>query len=173
LTWQNINFQSLTFTVTGKGRKTRTVPLFPAFRDLLLRIRQQLPTPPEPTDRVFLIEDPRTSITKSCRTLGLDFSNHSFRHFFCSNCIERLIDFKVIAAWLGHDDGGILVAKTYGHLRQEHSMQMATKMTFSATENPASNIVDITAKANSNAAVNSNITGDEGVNSVRTQKASA
>jgi len=54
------------------------------------------------------------------------------RHFFCSNAIEAGIDFKVIASWLGHKDGGILVAKTYGHLRAEHSAEMAKRMTFEA-----------------------------------------
>ena len=54
------------------------------------------------------------------------------RHFFCSNAIEARIDFKVIDEWLGHKDGGILVAKTYGHLRNEHSSAMAKKMTFTA-----------------------------------------
>ena len=55
------------------------------------------------------------------------------RHFFCSNAIEAGIDFKVIAEWLGHKDGGILVARTYGHLRAEHSTAMAKRMTFSVT----------------------------------------
>ena len=54
------------------------------------------------------------------------------RHFFCSNAIEAGIDFKVIAGWLGHKDGGYLVAKTYGHLRDAHSFEMAKRMTFSA-----------------------------------------
>jgi site-specific recombinase XerD len=55
------------------------------------------------------------------------------RHFFCSNAIEAGIDFKVIAEWLGHKDGGILVAKTYGHLRAEHSAAMAKRITFDAS----------------------------------------
>jgi site-specific recombinase XerD len=55
------------------------------------------------------------------------------RHFFCSNCIEEGIDFKTIAEWLGHKDGGVLVAKTYGHLRSEHSNAMAKKITFEIT----------------------------------------
>ena len=42
------------------------------------------------------------------------------------------IDFKVIAGWLGHKDSGILVAKTYGHLRDTHSYEMAKRMVFSA-----------------------------------------
>ena len=45
------------------------------------------------------------------------YTHHTMRHFFCSNCIEAGVDFKVIAGWLGHVDGGVVVAKTYGHLR--------------------------------------------------------
>ena len=42
--------------------------------------------------------------------------------------IEKNIDFKTIAAWVGHKDGGVLVAQTYGHLRDTHSMEMAKLM---------------------------------------------
>ena len=38
------------------------------------------------------------------------------------------MDFKAIAGWLGHRDGGVLAAKTYGHLRNEHSAAMAQRM---------------------------------------------
>jgi site-specific recombinase XerD len=55
------------------------------------------------------------------------------RHFFCSNAIEAGCDFKVIAEWLGHKDGGVLVARTYGHLRNEHSAAMAKRITFDAS----------------------------------------
>jgi len=47
--------------------------------------------------------------------------------FFVSNAIEAGVDFKTIAAWVGHKDGGLLVAKTYGHLRDTHSFEMAQK----------------------------------------------
>jgi hypothetical protein len=45
-----------------------------------------------------------------------------------SNAIEAGVDFKTIAAWVGHKDGGLLVAKTYGHLRDTHSFEMAQKL---------------------------------------------
>jgi hypothetical protein len=32
--------------------------------------------------------------------------------------------------WLGHQDGGVLAMKTYGHLRDEHSQRMAEKVKF-------------------------------------------
>ena len=40
-------------------------------------------------------------------------------------------EIKTIAAWVGHKDGGLLVAKTYGHLRDTHSHEMAKRMTVS------------------------------------------
>ncbi|MDC0276757.1 hypothetical protein OAL00_07470, partial [Verrucomicrobiales bacterium] len=62
-----------------------------------------------------------------CKTAQLPhFTHHSLRHFFVSNAIEVGVDFKSIAAWIGHKDGGILVAQTYGHLREAHSQQMAS-----------------------------------------------
>ena len=43
----------------------------------------------------------------------------------------RLADLEV-ARWLGHKDGGALAMRTYGHLREEHSVNMARKVSFSA-----------------------------------------
>ena len=37
---------------------------------------------------------------------------------------------------LGHKDGGVLVARTYGHLRNEHSAAVAKRIVFDATEVP-------------------------------------
>ena len=92
---------------------------------------------------------PKQAIATACEKAGLPhFTPHHMRHFFCSNAIEAGIDFKAIAGWLGHQDGGVLVATTYGHLRQEHSAEMAKRMTFSLT--PAKepdNVMPISAAA--------------------------
>ena len=45
------------------------------------------------------------------------------------------MNFAQIAEWLGHQDGGVLVAKTYGHLRTEFSQEMAKRMTYYAGMN--------------------------------------
>jgi site-specific recombinase XerD len=72
------------------------------------------------SDQLFSIQTAKTALTSACRNAGLPrFTHHHLRHFFCSNAIEAGIDFKTIAGWLGHKDGGLLVAKTYGHLRDE------------------------------------------------------
>jgi hypothetical protein len=40
------------------------------------------------------------------------------------------IDFMTIASWVGHQDGGVLIGKVYGHLANEHKKAMAEKMNF-------------------------------------------
>jgi integrase len=147
LLWGDVNFDLKFFTVTGgelltKNHEARTVPMFPAFERLLLAMRDRLAIPPQPDDKVFQIGNARKAIATACHRAGLpQYTNHTCRHFFCSNAIENGIDFKVIAGWLGHKDGGILVAKTYGHLRDEHSTAMAKRMTFDAAGDEAANVV--------------------------------
>jgi site-specific recombinase XerD len=153
LTWGDINLELKTFTVTGKGRgdagKTRTVPLFPPLERLLLTFKAKLPGEPQATAPVFQIHSAMTSIMHACKKLGLPkYNHHVMRHFFCSNCIEAGVDFKVIAGWLGHVDGGILVAKTYGHLRDQHSAAMAKRITFDATAETPANVVPMKQAAN-------------------------
>ena len=135
-TWANIDWSRNTFTVTGgerltKNQEVRVVPLFPAMRELLERIHGEGIS--ALTDRVIPIENAKRAIMTACQKAKLPcFLHHALRHYFCSNAIEAGIDFKVIAGWVGHRDGGYLVAKTYGHLRDAHSFEMAKRMTFSA-----------------------------------------
>ncbi len=55
---------------------------------------------------------------------------HDLRHFFASFCVMTGLNFMMIAAWLGHKDGGILVGKIYGHLLDDHRKQAARKVRF-------------------------------------------
>jgi integrase len=150
LLWSEIDLDRDCFTVTGgeygtKNHDIRTVPLFPAMRELLERIRSaQTETN---SDYVTPIKGARTLMANAAKKAGIPkFTHHSMRHYFCSNAIEVGIDFKVIAGWLGHKDGGILVAKTYGHLRDTHSFEMAKRMTQGADEVEPKNVVNISDK---------------------------
>ena len=150
LTWSDVDFERGAFTITGgergtKNHEARVVPLFPALRELLERVRGD--GQPAPAACVIPIAGQNgaaTAIKTACRKAKLSrFLHHSMRHYFCSNAIEAGIDFKVIAGWLGHKDGGFLVAKTYGHLRDAHSFEMAKRMTFSALDTPPANVVPL------------------------------
>lgn len=138
LKWGNVNFEMKRFTVTGgdtgtKNHEVRFVPLFPALEALLIRFRDSRAVSPLDGERIAEIQSGKKAMITACLKAGLqNFTHHSLRHFFCSNAIEAGVDFKAIASWVGHKDGGLLVAKTYGHLRDEHSALMAQRMTFGA-----------------------------------------
>lgn len=62
---------------------------------------------------------------------GLDWVGfHDFRHYFASQAVMAGIDFMTIAAWLGHQDGGALVAKVYGHINDQHQRMAAKKLSL-------------------------------------------
>lgn len=135
--WRDVNCELNTLLVTGgetgtKSHEDRTIPLFPALRRLLEAMRRERGDITK-DDRIFGFKDIRQALRSACQRAGLPrFSHHALRHFFCSNAIEAGVDFKAIAGWLGHKDGGVLAAKTYGHLRNERSAAMAQRMTFDA-----------------------------------------
>ena len=58
------------------------------------------------------------------------FGFHDLRHFFISYCVMSGIDFMTIAKWVGHQDGGILIGKVYGHLSNEHAQRQAQRVNF-------------------------------------------
>lgn len=137
LRWRDVDFKRGAFVVTGgevgtKNNEARTIPLFPAMRSFLERLKTKENR--QPNDFISKIGTAKKVLASACKKADLpNFTHHALRHYFVSNAIEAGIDFKAIAAWVGHKDGGILVAKTYGHLRDAHSFEMAKRMTFEVT----------------------------------------
>lgn len=130
--WGEIDFERDHFVVSGgevgnKNRQIRTVPLFPAMRKFL---QSTFDLDEVSRDKhLFKFKSARAALDTASRIAGLPrFTHHCPRHFFVSNAIEKGIDFKTITNWIGHKDGGLLVAKTYGHLRDSHSHEMTTLM---------------------------------------------
>ena len=108
-----------------KNHEPRNVPIIPAMRHLLTRLQYDLKKP------VFTIQTPRMALANACLRLGKKHVRiHDLRHLFATTCIESGIDFATVGKWLGHKDGGILAAKTYGHIRDEHSQREAAKVKF-------------------------------------------
>jgi len=71
-----------------------------------------------------------------CHKFGLQKNQHHpiyasrFAASFATLCIESGVDIPTVSRWLGHKDGGALAMKVYGHLRDQHSVNMAQKVTF-------------------------------------------
>jgi len=107
-----------------KNHEERVIPLFPKLREVIQRIIDNAGDI-SPDSKLFNTLSPRDAMENAFQRLGVKgFSVHALRHYFASNAIERGINFQVIADWLGHKNGGVLVAKTYGHLRPELAERM-------------------------------------------------
>lgn len=129
LTWDDIDMKL--GRIRAYRQKTDTgfsIPLYPQLRPLLERLHG--PKARSAGERVFDITDVRKSLAGACKRLGYPhFTQRSLRRCFITRAIELGIDFKTVAAMQGHQDGGVLIAKTYSHLRSEHLDRMAEKLT--------------------------------------------
>ena len=127
MTWSEVMDQEI--RVTGgakgtKGKRSRTVPLMPRVVLLLERRRSS-----GSKGRVFAIKSPREALNNACARVEIPHLRvHDLRHYFATHCLEMGVDIPTVAKWLGHRDGGVLVMKTYGHIRDEHSLEMIKKL---------------------------------------------
>ena len=71
----------------------------------------------------------KTALTAACRRAGIArLTHHDLRRLFATRCIESGVDLPTAARWLGHRDGGALLAKTYFSLLDGHSREMARRV---------------------------------------------
>ncbi len=131
--WEHIDRVAGVLVITGdatgtKNRKIREVPLMPALVELLDRIAARTG---RTTGRVLNVRNPRLVIRQGCAAIGIpDLRRKDFRHLFATRCAESGIDAPTISGWMGHQDGGALVMKTYIHIHSAHSRQSAAKVRF-------------------------------------------
>jgi integrase len=123
--WRDVDWKQNIIRVRRlKTQRNFEVPIFKSLADFLKRLPQG-----KPEDHLMTISSARRAIANSCGRLGLPpFTQRSFRRCFITRAVEKGVDFKTIAAWQGHRDGGVLIAKTYSHLRNDHSRAMADRL---------------------------------------------
>jgi integrase len=104
-----------------------SLPIFPQLLPLLRRFESAGHI--KASEPVFRVREPKKSLASACKAMHYPhFSPRSLRRCFITRAVELGIDFKTIAAWQGHRDGGVLVARTYSHLRSEHTDAMARRL---------------------------------------------
>lgn len=135
MTWEHVKERTLRIPGTKSATSDREIPQIPAMFTLLANIRTRrvregvVKDPAKLTGPIFRVKECQKSIDRACKALGITrIKHHGFRHYFATVCIESGVDIPTVSRWLGHADGGALAMKTYGHLRQEHSIAQAAKV---------------------------------------------
>lgn len=126
LRWSDVyeNFFLCPGTITKNGYP-RTIPFVNGIEDVLTRLRSVT----KGRGTILPQSEVKRSLDTACRRAGVPhLSHHDFRHLFATRCIESGVDIPTVARWLGHRDGGALLAKTYFHLVDEHSRTMAARV---------------------------------------------
>jgi integrase len=141
ITWADCDFKRGKIILGGdpetglKSRRageTREVPMIPDMRRLLEQMRTERPHEPL-TAKVTRVSECQKAMNRAAKNAGMiRITHHDLRHLFATRCIETGVDIPTVSRWLGHKDGGALALKVYGHLRDQHSVDMAGKVTFSA-----------------------------------------
>jgi integrase len=138
LSWRDVNFAHDEIVVRGdpengtKNDEIRHVPMIPEAKEMLLKMRSERQN--EPADALVLrVNEAENSMSRAAHEVGIPrMRHHDLRHLFASTCIESGVDIPTVSRWLGHKDGGALAMRVYGHLRRDHSLSQARKVSFSA-----------------------------------------
>ena len=153
LEWRAVDFEAGEVVVRGdpktgtKNWELRRVPLIPDARELFQRMRSERVDEPLES-KVFRVGECQKSLDRACKKIGTDrITHHDLRHLFATRCIESGVDVPTVSRWLGHKDGGALAMKTYGHLRREHSIAQAQKVSFASGETKRADMIPFPATA--------------------------
>lgn len=129
---EHIDFKKEQLAVVGdpetftKNGEVRYVPMNQELKKLLKRLVSN-----RTAGKLLPISNCRYSLKAACKLIGCTLlTPHDLRDLFATRCIESGVDIPTVARWLGHKDGGALLMKTYAHLRDEHSQEMAKRVKF-------------------------------------------
>ena len=150
--WKDVDLKRELLTIgsdgLSKNKKARTLHMSAELLELL----QQMQEHRQPDSRYLFPSPQRGSKDIHVRTFKQSFAKvcqeaklphlgfHDFRHLFISKCLMASVDYMTIAEWVGHQDGGVLIGKVYGHLNDQHKANTAKRLTL--FERPG-NVVDL------------------------------
>jgi integrase/recombinase XerD len=135
----DVNLNAGFVRVTGKGGKTRLVPLGQAARDRIARYIAEDRAPRDPRERALFLTDRGRPMTRQgfwkllrghaaragIRLPGGGVSPHKLRHSFATHLVERGADLRAVQAMLGHAD--IATTQIYTQVSQARVIEQARK----------------------------------------------
>jgi len=141
ITWADCDFEKSEILVRGdtetgtKNWSVRRVPMIPDMRQMLERLKTERAAVQQ-QDTVMQVRECQKSMDRAASVVGMSrITHHDLRHLFATLCIESGVDIPTVSRWLGHKDGGALAMRVYGHLRDQHSVAMAQKVSFNKQSN--------------------------------------
>ena len=141
ITWADCDFKKSEILVRGdsetgtKNWSVRRVPMIPEMKKLLKRLRAER-TDEKAVSPVMQVRECIGAMKRAAKVVGIaKITHHDLRHLFATLCIESGVDIPTVSRWLGHKDGGALAMRVYGHLRDQHSVAMAQRVTFKRSAN--------------------------------------
>jgi integrase len=91
-----------------------SVPIYPHLKAPLERLVKKFPALAPRDQKVFKIKDARRALTNACTRLEFPhFSQRNIRQVLIRRLWQSGVDYKLIAKWQGHQDGGKLILDTY------------------------------------------------------------
>lgn len=101
LAWDCVNFDMTAITITGKGRKRRTIPLNQTCRQILSKYTRQ------PDTSIEFLKSNRQRLWCLCQKVskkaGLKpFGPHALRHYFATELVKRGVPISYVSRLLGH-----------------------------------------------------------------------
>jgi integrase/recombinase XerD len=126
----DVNLNAGFVRVTGKGQKTRLVPLGQSARERILQYLEQVRPSlvRDPEERALFLTERGTPMSRQAfwkltrgyarsadlRLPGGGVSPHKLRHSFATHLVERGADLRAVQAMLGHSD--ISTTQVYTHV---------------------------------------------------------
>jgi integrase len=90
------------------------VAIYPHLKAPLGRLVNKFPASARRDQKLFKIKDARKALTNACTRLGLPhYSQRNIRQVLIRRLWQSGVDYKLIAKWQGHRDGGKLILDTY------------------------------------------------------------
>lgn len=129
LRWERVDFQSGSIQLFRvKTQTAYKIPIYPKLRPLLEGLKEKS-SPVNPSAPVFKICDPKKALASACVRLKLpNFSPRSLRRMFIIEALNRGVPVKTISKWQGHQDGGVLILKTYSETIDQKAHQEAAHL---------------------------------------------
>jgi integrase len=150
--WADVDLERRVVTIGSDGKSKSGKPRDVNFSPELERLLHEMKAGRQP-DSSYLFPSPqRGERDIPAKTLRPSFrcvreaaglpklAFHAFRRLFISKCVMAGTDYKTIASWVDHKDGGILIGNTYSFLTADHKADAANRLNF--FERPA-NVTDL------------------------------